>query len=159
MNLGRLQEGAELLDQAVQLDPNFSRGLINRASALIALDEPEKAISDVERALRLSPLDTGKSYGLTLIGRAHTLCGRLELALPFIAESLRLRPNFMGALVDSAVARALSGDLEGARRSRIEYQEIVPDATIELFRRRWTHLSSSGKELYVRGLRLAGLPE
>src|SRR5262249_16347319 len=32
MNLGRLQEGAALLDQAIRIDPNFAGGLIYRGS-------------------------------------------------------------------------------------------------------------------------------
>ncbi len=157
--LYRLQEAAALLDQAVRLDPNNSQALINRASARIALDEPEKAIGDVERTLRLSPLDSLKFYGLTLLGRAHTMCGRYDKALPLIAESLRLRPNFQGALVDATVAHALVGDLASARQSLIAYQQVAPGMTIATYRQRLPHLSASGAEIYIRGLRLAGMPE
>jgi tetratricopeptide (TPR) repeat protein len=115
---------AALLDQAVRLNPNFARALVNRASARIALDEPEKVIGDVERALRLSPLDPAKFYALTVLGRAHTLCGRYDKALPFIVEALRLRPNFTSALLDATVAYALAGDLTSARQSLLAYRSL-----------------------------------
>jgi adenylate cyclase len=159
MMLGRLQEGAALLDHAVRIDPNYAGGLINRASARIANGEPEMAIGDVERAMRLSPIDPYMWYGFTLLARAHTLCGRYDKALPLVAEALRLRPNFLGALIDSTVTHALAGDLDSARQSLIAYTKIMPGACIARFRQRTTHLSVDGIEKYVGALRLAGLPE
>jgi TolB-like protein/class 3 adenylate cyclase/Flp pilus assembly protein TadD len=159
INLHRLREGAALLDQAVQLDPNFARGLIYRGSARIALDDPEGAIGDLERAQRLSPLDPLKFYALTLMGRAHTLSGHYDKALSLVTQSLRLRPNFGGALLDCTVAHALNGDLNSARQTFAAYQRVVPDMTIGLYRQRVPHLSASGAEVYVGALRLAGMPE
>src|SRR5262245_55534076 len=158
MTLGRLQEGAALLDQAIRIDPNFAEGLIYRGSARIALGKPEMAIGDLERALRLSPLDSNKAYGLTLLGRAQVLCGNLDKARPLIAEALRRRPNFRGALLDSVVANALAGDVQVARQSLAAFQKIVPEVRMARVRQ-WRHLSIAGHEIYARGLRLAGLPE
>jgi adenylate cyclase len=159
MMLGRLQEGAALLDQAVRIDPNYAGGLIGRGSARIALGEPEKAIEDVERALRLSPIDPQRFYAFALLARAHTLCGRYDKALPMVAESLRLRPNFLGALLDSTVAHALAGDLGSARQSLAAYRKLELDAGIAIFRQRATLLPAAGIEIYANGLRIAGLPE
>jgi TolB-like protein/tetratricopeptide (TPR) repeat protein len=159
MMLGRLPEGAALLDQAVRIAPNFAMGLISRGSARIALGEPEKATGDVERALRLSPIDPHRYYAFTLLARAHTLCGRYDKALPLVAESLRLQPNFPGAVVEATVAHALIGDLDSARQYLANYERMLPGARIERFRHRATHLSAAGIEKYVEGLRLAGLPE
>ena len=108
--------------------------------------------------MRLSPLDPNKSYGLTLLGRAHVLCGNFNKALPLIAESLRLRSNFRGALIDSTVAHALAGDLVSSRQSLAAYQKIVPEARLAQIMQ-WRHLSTEGRKIYLRGMRLAGLPE
>ena len=159
ITLGRLQEGAALLDEAVRLDPNFAQGLTFRGSARIALGEPEKVIEDLERALRLSPLDPSRHYTLTVLARAHTLCGRYDKALPLVADALRLRPNFAAAWAEATVARALAGDLNLARKSLAAYKKLIPDADIARFRQRTPHLSAAGIEKYVRGLRLAGLAE
>ena len=98
--MGRVEEGAALLNQAVRINPNFANGWTNHAATRIALGDPRTAIGDLERALRLSPLDTLKFYTLTLMGRAYTLCGEPAKALPFISESLHLRPHFQGALAE-----------------------------------------------------------
>jgi TolB-like protein/Tfp pilus assembly protein PilF len=159
MTLGRLQEGAALLDEAVRIDPNLAWGLTYRASARIALGDLEKAIADLERAMRLSPLDPQRFYMLTLLARAHTLGGRYDTAVPLAAASLRLRSNFPASLLDSTVAHALAGDLVSARQSLAAFQKIFPDARIANYRRVATNLSAAGIETYVEGLRLAGLPE
>jgi len=159
MSLGRLQEGAALLDEAVRIDPNFALGLTYRGSARIALDDLEGAIADLERATRLSPLDPQRSYRLTLAARVHTLGGQYDKALPLVAEALRLWPDFPGALLDSTVANALAGDFDTARQSLASFRKIFPGATLANYRPRATNLSATGIETYVKGLRLAGLPE
>ena len=159
MMLSRLQEGAALLDQAVRIDPNFAVGLIYRGSARIALGDPEKTIEDVERALRLSPIDPQRYYAFALLARAHTLCGRYDKALPLVTESLRLRPNFLGALIDATVIHALAGDLDAARQSLAAFRRLVPAAGLARFRQRATNLPAASIEIYAKGLRLAGLTE
>jgi adenylate cyclase len=159
MMLGRLQEGAAYLDQAIKLDPNSARAWTNRGSARIAQGEPEQAIRDLEHATRLSPIDPLRWYAFTLLARAHTLCGRYDKALPVVSESLRLRPNYLGALVDLTVAHALAGNLDAARNSLATVRRLLPEERIARFRQNATHLSAAGTEKYVEGLRLAGLPE
>jgi adenylate cyclase len=159
ITMRRLDEGAALLDQAVKVNPNFAAGWTFRASTQIALGEPRTAIADLERALRLSPLDTLKFYTLTLMGRALTLCGEPAKALPFIAESLRLRPNFQGALAELVVANVLVGRLDLARQALAEYTKLLPDMCISIYRERTPHLPPEGREIYIDALRKAGLPE
>ena len=159
ITMQRVEEGAALLDQAVRINPNFAAGWTFRASMRIALGEPQSAIGDLERALRLSPLDTLKFYTLTLLGRALTLNGEPAKALPVIAESLRLRPNFQGALAELVVANVLFGLLASARQALAEYRTLLPEMRISIYRERTPHLPTGGRETYVAALREAGLPE
>jgi hypothetical protein len=76
-----------------------------------------------------------------------------------VVDSLRLRPHFPGALIDSTVAHALAGDLDSARQSLAAYEKLLPGNRVARYRKRATHLSAAGIEIYVKGLRLAGLPE
>jgi len=159
ITMQRVEEGAALLDQAVRINPNFAVGWTFRASMRIALGDPQSAIGDLERALRLSPLDTLKFYTLTVLGRALTLNGEPAKALPVIAESLRLRPNFQGALVELVVANVLVGRLASARQALAEYKTLLPEMRISIYRERTPHLPMGGRETYVAALREAGLPE
>jgi adenylate cyclase len=161
--LGHIEEGSALLDQAIKIDPNLARAWAYRGASRIALGEPQTAIGDLERAVRLSPLDYyTKAYALTVMVRAHNLTGASDKALPLAAEALRLRPNFPWAYIDAIVAYVLSGHLEQGRRLLAEYRQSPLLAktfarTSELGSLRF--LSDTGLEVYIDALRRAGMPE
>jgi tetratricopeptide (TPR) repeat protein len=56
----RPEEAAAHFTEAVKRDPNLSIAWTHRASVRIALDDPEGAIGDVQRAMRLSPVDMSR---------------------------------------------------------------------------------------------------
>jgi adenylate cyclase len=131
--------------------------LIYHANAQIVRNEPEKAISDLEQVLRLSPLDPAKFYTLALMARAHNLCGRYSAALQFVAASLRTRPNFTHALIEQVVANTLAGRLDAARESLANFRKFQPGDRVSTYSP--PHLPPSGILKYQEALRLAGLPE
>jgi adenylate cyclase len=155
--LGRIDEGAGLLDEAVTCDPNSAVGWRFHANAQIVRNLPEKAIDDVERVLRLSPLDPGKWYTLTLMARAHTLCGRYEDARRFAAAALRDRPNFPHALIEQIVASALAGRLDESRETLATFRKIQPEDRVSSYRP--VHLPAAAVAKYQEALRIAGLPD
>ena len=155
--LGRIEEGAGLLDEAVTLDPNSAAAWRFHANAQIARNAPEKALDDLERVLRLSPLDPGKWYTLTLKARAFNLCGRYEDARSSAAEALSNRPNFPHALIEHIAANVLVGRLDAARESMAAFRKIQPEERVSKYRP--FGLPGSGVAKYQEALRLAGLPE
>ena len=155
--LRRPEEAALHLAQSVKLDPNLSLAWTFRAAVRIALDEPRAAIGDLERAMRLSPIDIGKWYQFTLMARAHNLCGSHEEALAFAAEALRLRSNFSHTVVEQIVGNTLAGHIEKAREVVTEYRAIQPKDRVSTYNP--PHLSASSILKYREALRLAGLPE
>jgi adenylate cyclase len=158
--LRRPEEGASLLDTAVTIDPNLAIAWSNRASSRITLDQPDEAIANVQRALRLSPLDVEKWYALALLTRAHNLRGTPNEGLPFAEESLRLRRN-PSALLDGAVAHVLVGDIETGRQYVGILRKRRPNNTVTFLSERFLPLMLPlrGREIYVEALRAAGMPE
>ena len=162
--LGQKEEGAALLDLAVRIDPNLAFAWASHAASRLALGDPQAAIGDLERALRLSPLDYySKAYALTLMVRALNLSGAPDKALPFATEALRLRPKFPWAHIDAVVAHVLSGHLDQARRMLGEYRQspllAKTYASISEVRTVRGAISEAGLKIYVEALRKAGLPE
>jgi adenylate cyclase len=159
--LRRLEEAASLLDRAVTIDPNLAIAWINRASSRIALDQPDEAIANVQRAMRLSPLDLSRWYALSLLARAHLQRGTPQEGLPFAAESLRARPNYAPTLFDAAAAHVLTGNIEAGRQFLGMARKINPSLTLtDYVSGRLAHMTSPrAKEMYVKALRAAGLPE
>jgi TolB-like protein/class 3 adenylate cyclase/Tfp pilus assembly protein PilF len=159
--LRQLEEGASLLDRAVTINPNLATALTNRAASRIALDQPDEAIANLERSLRLGPLDARKFYALTLLARAHNLRGTPQEGLPYAAEALRLRPNFPSVPVDAAVAHVLTGDIQTGRQLVGMIRKVYPSLTLTssmwgLFAQM---MPRRGIEIYAEALRAAGFPE
>ena len=161
--LGQKEEGAALLDLAVKIDPNLAFAWASHAASRLALGDPQAAIGDLERALRLSPLDYLKAYSLTLMVRALNLSGAPDKALPFATEALRLRPKFPWAHIDAVVAHVLSGHLDQARRMLGEYRQSPSlaknYASLSEIRTVRGAISEAGLKTYVEALRQAGMPE
>ena len=161
--LGQKEEGAALLDLAVKIDPNLAFAWASHAASRLALGDPQAAIGDLERALRLSPLDYLKAYSLTLMVRALNLSGAPDKALPFAAEALRLRPRFPWAHIDAVVAHVLSGHLDQARRMLGEYRQspflAKSYASLSEIRTVRGAISDAGLKIYAEALRQAGMPE
>ena len=104
-----------------------------RAAVRIARDEPQAAIGDLERAMRLSPIDIRNWYQLTLMARAHNLCGKHEEALACAAEALRLRPNFPHTVIEQIVANTLAGRIDVARELMTRYRAIQPNDRVSSY--------------------------
>jgi tetratricopeptide (TPR) repeat protein len=155
--LRRVEEGAGYLDEAVSIDPNSALAWIGHANAQNVRNEPEKAIGDLEKVLRLSPLDPAKFYALTLMARAHNLCGRHSNALQFATAALRVRPNFHHAIIEQIVANVLGGQLDAARENLASFRKLQPEDRVATYSP--PHLPPSGILKYREALRLAGLPE
>jgi adenylate cyclase len=157
MILRRVEEGAGWLDEAVSLDPNSALAWMYHANAQNLRNEPEKAIEDLEKVLRLSPLDPTKFYALTVMARVHNTCGRYDSALQYATEALRIRPNFDHALIEKVVANSLAGRLGPAREDLANLQKLHPEDRVSTYNP--PHLPLSAIPKYREGLRLAGLPE
>ena len=155
--LRRREEGAALLTQAVKLNPNLSIAWTYLACARITLDEPQAAIGDLERAMRLSPVDTQRFLQVMLMARAHNLCGNYEQALAFADEALRLRSNYWNTMIEQIVANALAGRIDVARLLMTKYRAVQPNDRVSSYSS--AILSASSTLKYREALRVAGLPE
>jgi tetratricopeptide (TPR) repeat protein len=93
------QEGSRLLKQrdfkgavsqlsaAIDIYPNFTAALNNRAAALGYLGRLDEAHSDLDRAIALNPQDAAAKFNRALVA---TLLGRLEAAEADLDDSLSL---------------------------------------------------------------------
>jgi adenylate cyclase len=158
-NVGRLDEAVTCLDQAVRADPNYANAWMWRGNTRSYLGDAERAIEDLQQALRLSPLDSTLWIAQTGMANAHFLRGRYEEALSWVSMALHQRPNSLSALRVSIAANALAGHLDMARQLLGRYRELDPDARLTKMRELWWFRGGEDVEKYLEGFRLAGMPE
>jgi TolB-like protein/Flp pilus assembly protein TadD len=153
--VGDSEAEIEMADRAVALNPNSwstwnGRGWVYNYAGL-----PEEAIRSFERAIRTSPVDP-RLYGtLTGIGQALIELRRFDEAIVVLKKALRQNPSNSGTYRCLASAFAHLGRDAEARDAAARVLEIDLAFTISALIAR----VPKNSELFIEGLRKAGLPE
>jgi adenylate cyclase len=156
---GEAAMAAAALDRALALNPNAAHAWLIRGSIHAHRNQPEAAIEAIERARRLSPFDPRSFRYASLIAFAHLTARRFERAIEWADRALHDQPRMVSAMRVKVVANAHLGRLDEARAELSQVLAIDPKLTIAGFRA-YAHFDAPEiLELYVAGLRLAGLPE
>ena len=121
-------------------------------------NQPEAAIEAVERARRLSPFDP-YTFNALFIAIAHLAARRFEQAIEWADRALHEQPRMVQTMRVKIVALAHLGRLDEARAELSRVLAIDPKLTIAGYRAYAHFHAPEVLELYVTGLRLAGLPE
>ena len=150
---------AAAVDRALALNPNAAHAWLFRGNIHAAGNQPEAAIEAIERARRLSPFDPYTFLYAVNIAIAHLAARRFEQAIEWADRALHDQPRLVSAMRVKAVANAHLGHLDAARAELSRMLGIDPEPTIAGFRVYAHFLAPEVLELYVAGLRLAGLPE
>ena len=128
-----LKEGADIVDQALSLNPNLARSWNLSGWVRIFLGQPDLAIEHLERAMRLSPLDFAFHAMEAAMANAHLAAGRYDDAALWAERSLRDQPNQGDALAALMLAKAGTGDLDNARVALKRLLEARPRRRISNF--------------------------
>jgi adenylate cyclase len=86
-NRSILEQGYDLAERAVGLDPNLTLARANLGWALMWMRQHDAAISEYEKAFALNPNFSDPIFGLVLV-----TAGEASRALGFVQEHLRLDP-------------------------------------------------------------------
>ena len=148
------------IDRALMLNPNSARAWFVRGIVSYHENRPDRMIEAFSRAMRLSPFDPLGFLFASGIAIAHLIARRYEEAIEWADRSLREVPRYESALRNRVVACAQLGRIEEARDGLKRLLEITPGLTIA----RYKGLNDAIHppeiiDLYIDGLRKAGLPE
>ena len=122
-------------------------------------NEPEAAIEAIERARRLSPFDQYTFMCAFNIAMAHAVARRFEQAIEWADRALHDQPRLAAAMRVKVAALAYLGRLDEARAELSRLLALDPKLTIASFRAFAHFHAPEVRELFITGLRLAGLPE
>ena len=157
--VGDIEDGAAMIDRALQLNPNLAWAWLSSSFARITLGESEAAMEHAERAMRLSPQDPQMFAIEIAIAVAHLFAGRFDQALSWAEMAVQERSNFFVGTCVTAASAALAGKLARAAKAMVRLRELNPALRISNLKdmqpfRRPEHLARLSE-----GLRIAGLPE
>ena len=153
------ENGAELIDRALAIDPNMARGWHYSGLVRLWLGQPELALEHNSRAIRLSPLDPLIGQMQTSVGHVHFVEGRYEEASQWTGRAMRSRPNWLPSMILATASAALSEKLEDAQQLARRLRSLDPTLRISNLRERLPFSRPEYLAPYEEGLRRAGLPE
>ena len=139
--------------RALALNPNDADIIAEYADALVYAGEPEKAVGEMQRAMRLNPYHP--DWYLWYLADAYHSLGRPS---DVTATVNRMQNPAEGSRL-LAANYAYLGMMDEARAAAAEVMRLHPHFTIRSWRHRPPYRDTFFIERYVEGLRKAGLPE
>jgi TolB-like protein/class 3 adenylate cyclase len=102
--------GRAALDKAIRLNPNLAIALAYRSIALALTGEPQAAIEDATKALRLSPVDPSGYLAVAGIMIARIVLNQYDEAAAAARKVIEMNPRFPMAYAWAIVAECGRGD-------------------------------------------------
>jgi tetratricopeptide (TPR) repeat protein len=154
------EAGALLIERACTLNPNSALAWSRAGFVKMYLGDYPTAITNFERAVRLSPVEPERYIFLMGMGYTLFLAGRPDDAVAFAKRALSERPDYPPALEVQTAAYAAAGRIDEARRSAQDLVQVAPQYRLSTFAD-WMgpHRRPEALALFAESLRRAGLPE
>src|SRR5262245_4289550 len=157
--VGDLDGGAALIARALMLNPNSAWGWLFSGWVKVWLGEPEIAIEQVARAMRLSPSDPHVFNMQAAAAAAHFFAGRYAEASSWADATVREQPNHLIGQCILAASGALGGQLTGVRNAMLLLCQLNPTLRLSNLKDLFPLKRPEDLARLAEGLRKAGLPE
>jgi TolB-like protein len=160
----RLDESRIEFETVIALVPSYAPAYCQLGMTLICLGQPEAAIPEIEKGIRLGPYDTASPSAYSMLSLAHLLLGRVEQAIEFSRQARAHNPQLYHTHMLLAAALGLKGELDEAMAALAEGVRIRPQFN-SLARLReyctwgYPRFLALREDTVYRGLRRAGMPE
>ena len=122
------------------------------------LINPEKALGNFERALRLSPIDPMNFNNYVGMGSAHEVAQEYDKAAAFYRRALEERPNAVWIYRNLASSLSGAGRVDEAQQAFAELMRSYPDLTVSKFKQAMV-FSPTVLDRMAEALRRLGLPD
>ena len=161
----RFVEAKTEFEETIALDRNSAGGFLQLGWTLIALAQPEVALPNFEKAIRLTPRSRNIHFFYLGLGTCHLFLGHLDEAIAILRKAQATNAPFYSVPLVLAAALGLKGDIDEARAALAEAQKLNPNLhSLADYRRIVSFYSNppyaalAAKTLDI-GLRRAGLPD
>jgi adenylate cyclase len=162
---GRLIDARIELEIAIALAPNSAAAYNQLGATLVFLGQPDAAIPHIEKSLRLAPHDCTTPVNHYYLGMCHLMLGHTEEAIACLRKGRVGNPRLYYIHMFLAAALGLKGELGEAAAALRQAIEIQPEiGSFSGLRARFKNQATPQfyalcEHTFIRGLRLAGLPQ
>jgi adenylate cyclase len=147
-----------LLERAVALDPNAAWAWSRLGWLENYADQPQKAIGNFERALRLSPIDPMNFNNYVGMGSAYEVAQEYDKAAALYRRALEERPNASWIYRNLASSLSGAGRIEEATHTFAEVMRTYPDLTVSKYKQAMVFAPAILNRM-AENLRKLGLPD
>jgi adenylate cyclase len=153
----RFDEALAATDQAISINPNFALAHMIRGHGLWHAGRPEEAVRSIDIAIRASPHDPLMWVFLATKAIALVMLKRYDEAI-LVSRTAQQYPNvaifaFLGEM--SALGHA--NDMDAATDVILRARAVKPDVSISFVDKVLPVADPNFREIFVGGLRMAGL--
>jgi adenylate cyclase len=149
----------DAMDRAMYMNPNSAVILMHSALLRTYVSDADRAIDEFSRSIRLSPVDPNMSVTLLGLALAFLIKGDYEKALEHAHRSARKMPYWISAWRAVVVASVRTDRLQQAQEAVRQILFLSPSYSVTQARRGLPFRDEWVCEMFVDGLRKAGLPE
>jgi tetratricopeptide (TPR) repeat protein len=157
--MGRFDDAIARLNNAIDLNPNFTWAHGNLGFALASSGRGDEAVAPLKEALRLSPRDQFNFLWHYLMGFALFVAGRYQEALECTERALRENPSIPGVYRLRTACLSQLGRVEDAKAALADFLRLVPDADVATTKPQIPLKRPEDLERYIEALKRAGLRE
>jgi TolB-like protein/Flp pilus assembly protein TadD len=158
--LGRdLDAGALLIERACNLNPNSALAWTRAGIVRSFLGDHATATANLERAIRLSPVDPELYQTLAGMAMSYSMQGKYDDAVACAERGVGERPNWVSGLRILATVYAMSGRVDDARRTMADFVRVCPQVRLSNAQDWMPFRRAEDLERQVVACRLAGMPE
>jgi TolB-like protein/class 3 adenylate cyclase len=142
---------------AIKVDPNYADAYAQMSWFLNYAGRPEEGLEFIQKAMRLNPHYA--FFYRTILGQANFLLKRYDEAVQAFEEVVVRNPEFSIGHQWLAAVYGQMGRIEDAQWEAGELLTLLPDFSLGAERARAPYKRQEDLDLYIEGLRKAGLPE
>jgi adenylate cyclase len=153
----RFEDAIESCLRAIKIDPNYADAYAQMAWFQMYAGRPDAGLELIEKAMRLNPHYS--FFYSTVRGQIAFHLKRFEEAAAAFEAVVNRNPQFTVAHQLLAATYGHLGRIEDAEWEGEEILTLLPEFTISAERARAPYKREKDRDLYIEGLRKAGLPE
>jgi len=147
------------LQLAIDLNPSLAWAHYGLGAAVVFSGDPDRAIPHLESAIHLSPRDQHMGSFMVRLAEAYLLKRDCQRAVAWARKALQQQGFQWSRYSALLAALGFLGEQEEARQALRECLDQRPDFSVSMVRDGHLYTDAAALDLYLEGLRKAGVAE